>query len=116
MTATIYHAKSVNKERYFYIAQMGEFYAHGEELKGAMEDVRYKMMADRMKKEPIHADTIVSIEHYRAITGACKAGCAMWLESNGLAEVKEMRADMLLPLLQKSNAYGYERFRSLVTF
>ena len=89
-------------------------FAHGETLKKAKEDLRYKLAAEKLKKEPIRPDTIVTVQHYRIITGACEAGCRDWMKRNGITKDR-MRADELLPLLQKSNAYGYESFKRLMT-
>jgi len=32
-----------------------------------------------MKKEPINKDTIITVNHYRVITGACEMGCKDWM-------------------------------------
>ena len=119
------HAKSVNKENYFFIASDGTYYAHSQELKGAIEDLRNKIAADKLKKEPINADSLLTVQHYRAITGACDFGCRQFMDANKIAytviddkavEVEPMKASVLLPLLKKSNAYGVDRFSTLVTF
>ncbi len=112
----LFSAKSVNKESYFFIANHNDYYAHAEDLKKAISDLQFKMVADKLKKEPINADTIISINHYRLITGACELGCKRWLEQNNLTGTEEMRADVLMPLLKKTDAYGYENFRKLAAF
>ena len=113
---TVYSGKKVNRDENFYIVNNGTFYAHGTELAKAFEDLQFKMVADKLKKEPINPDTIVSVNHYRLVTGACQMGCNSWLAENNLSGVTEMKASELLPLLKKTNAYGYERFKKLVTF
>ena len=113
---TVFSGKKVNKDEYFYIVNKGTYYAHGTELDKAFEDLQFKMMAEKLKKEPIHADTIVSIKHYRLMTGACEMGCNNWLAQNNLQGVTEMKASELLPLLEKTDAYGYTRFKQLVSF
>lgn len=61
----------------------------------------------------------------RTITGACDTGCRDFMQRNNIpfkvendktVEVNPIKAKDLLPLLEKSNAYGIERFRSLLTF
>ncbi len=99
-----------------YVAEKEGFTAHGDTVKSAISDVQFKIVAEKLKKEPIHADTIVSINHYRTITGACEFGCKSWLESNGLSGVTDMKASKLAPLLKKTDAYGYEKFMQLVQF
>lgn len=111
----VYSAKKINKDGYFFIVQKDNFFAHAIDLKKAVEDLEFKIISEILKKEPINKDTIVTINHYRLITGACEMGCNSWMEDNGLTENKT-RADELLPLLKKSNAYGYEKFKRLITF
>ncbi len=112
----LYSAKRVNKEEYFFIAGKGEFYAHSEDLKGAIADVQFKAMAEKLKKEPINPDTVITVNHYRLLTGACEFGVRSWMKENGLEDKKEITAKELLPILKKSNAYGFERFKQLITF
>lgn len=113
---TIYFAKKVNKDGNFYISNVGEFYAHGETLEKSIQDLQFKVAAEKYKSEPINADTIVSIDRYRAITGACEMGVNMWLKENGMSDVLEIKASELLPILKKTNAFGYEKIKGLVTF
>jgi len=112
----VYSGKKVNKNEYFYIVNKGNYYAHGNKLDKAFEDLQFKVMAEKLKKEPIHADTIVSVKHYRLVTGACEMGCNSWLAQNNLDGTTEMKASDLLPLLKESNAYGYENFKKLISF
>ena len=107
--------KVIQKQPCF-VSEKDGFTAHGYTVKKSISDLQFKIVADKLKKEPINADTVVSINHYRLITGACEFGCKSWLEQNGLTETEEMRADKLLPMLQKTGAWGYERFKQLVTF
>ena len=93
----------------------GEFHSHGDTPEKAKEDFRFKVMAEKLKNEPINADTMVSIKHFRLITGACEFGTKSWMEQNKIT-VQEMKASELLPLLEKTNAYGLEKFKRLITF
>jgi len=56
---------------------------------------------------------MISIARYRAITGACKLGIANWMKQNGIA-ADEMRVSELLPMLEKTNAYGLDKLKSLI--
>lgn len=112
----IYKLQDLTREETFYMVSDGKGnFAHGGTIRKANEDLRFKLIAEKLKKEPIHADTIISVQYYRTITGACEMGCKDWMSRNGIKKEK-MRADELLPLLEKSNAYGLESFRKLVTF
>ena len=83
------------------------------------------MVAEKLKKSPINKDTLITVKHYRLITGACDAGVRGFMQSHSIefkvvdeetVEKKPMKASELLPVLEKTKAYGYERFKSLITF
>lgn len=96
-----------------YLVVQGEFSAHGEDLKGALLDLQHKINLDNLAKEPIYNDTIITIERYHALTGACVTGIKNWMEQTNTSE--GLRVDELLPILEKHNAYGVERFKQLIT-
>ena len=96
-----------------YVAEQGEFTAHGKTLKKAVEDLQFKITAERLKNEPIKADTVITMQHYRAVTGACESGCQDWMEHNCVGD-NTITAKELLPLLEKTSAYGRERFGKLM--
>ncbi len=96
-----------------FIAQKNEKTAHGKTVKKAISDLEFKLIADKLKKEPIKEDTIITGQYYRIITGACEQGIESWKRANGI-ESEEIKAKDLLPLLQKTNAYGLNRFNQLI--
>jgi hypothetical protein len=98
-----------------FVASKDNFYAHGETLKKAISDLQFKVVAEKLKKEPIKADTEITINHYRLITGACEMGVKSWMQQNGI-KVEKIKAKDLLPILKNTNAYGLEKFKSLITF
>jgi hypothetical protein len=98
-----------------YVAEKDNFFAHGETVKKAIQDLNFKIIAEKLNKEPIKADTIITVEYYRIVTGACLQGCQSWIKQNGITKT-EYKAKDLLPLLEKTHAYGYEKFKSLITF
>ena len=113
-----------------YVAEKGEFKAHGESVKKAITDLQFKIVSEKLKKDPIKPDTEFTVKYYRLITGACDSGVRNWMERNGIAfdvlnpgtdeeetiEKAPMKAKELLPILENTNAYGIEKFKSLVTF
>jgi len=108
-----------------YVAEKDSFYAHGETAKKAIGDLQFKIVSEKLKNEPILEDTELTVSHYRAITGACELGCKNFMEQNGipfkveggkLIEIKPIKAKDLLPILDRNNAYGIERFKSLIQF
>lgn len=77
--------------------------------------MEFKIVGETLKKEPIGKDTIITLNHYRIITGACELGCKAWMKENGIKKEK-IKAKQLLPILEKTNAYGLQTFKKLITF
>jgi hypothetical protein len=117
--------KILKKEECF-VAEKDGFYAHGETVKKSIQDLNFKIISEKLKKEPINKDTLITVKYYRLITGSCDMGCRNWLNQNNIdysidengetVEKQPMKALDLLNILEKSNAYGVEKFKSLVTF
>jgi len=76
--------------------------------------LQFKIVSEKLKNEPIKEDTIITIQYYRLVTGACEIGAKSFQEQHGLKN--EYTAKDLLPILEKNNAYGIERFKKLLTF
>lgn len=53
--------------------------------------------------------------YYYLVTGSFNAGISQWINQQGI-EVNEITAGELLPILEKTNAYGLSKFKSLITF
>ena len=104
-------SKRINRDEHFYIVNKGEYYAHGEELKKAFEDLEFKIVAEKLKAEPITPETMVTVQHYRIITGACEMGCKQFVDQHKVT--LPIKASELFPLLERTNAYGFDRFRKL---
>ena len=105
--------KKINKNEYFFLAKKDNFYSHGATIQKAVEDLRFKIIAEKLKKEPILKNTIITRQYYRIITGACGFGVNDWMEKNKVTK-EEITAEELLPILEKTNAYGLERFKALM--
>jgi hypothetical protein len=122
---TILRAKKINRNEFFFIAKKDGFSAHGSTMEAAVGDLKFKIIAEKLKKEPINKDTEITVMHYRTLTGACDFGCREFMtkhnipfkvEGDKTIEVAPMKAGDLLPLLEKSGAYGLDRFRKLITW
>ena len=112
----VYKVKKINSNKEFYLVTDGKFtHSHGDSLKIAKEDFEFKLVSEKLKNEPIKKDTIIDIKYYRAITGACKKGVEMWLKENSIQK-QSYTAEELLPILEKTNAYGLNKFKSLIKF
>ncbi|MBV9215722.1 MAG: hypothetical protein JO053_06055 [Acidobacteria bacterium] len=95
------------------VAQKDTFFAHGHTAKEAIQDVRFKEQVAHFQKNPINPTQLITIEHYRLITGACNEGIRQWRERNGVKQTR-MRADKLLKMLESTDAYGLDRFKELM--
>ena len=113
-----YNAKGVKdnviQKENCYVAESGKLYAHGTSIKKAVEDLQFKILSEKLKNEPINKDTVIDINYYRLVTGACEFGVKSFIEANGLKD--SYKACELLPILESKHAYGIEKFKSLLTF
>ena len=107
--------KSVIDKQVCFVADNDGFTAHGNTVKQAISDVQFKTIAEKLKNDPIHPDTEITVLYYRTVTGACELGCKDWMAHNNV-NVDSIKAKDLLPLLRKSNAYGLNKIESLLTF
>jgi len=98
-----------------FVAEKDNFFAHGASVKKSIEDLQFKIVSEKLKTEPITEDTMISINYFRLITGACEFGTKEWLQQNNI-KVDSMKASELLPILEKTNAYGLDKFKKLITF
>ncbi len=117
--------KGIIEKDLCFVAEKGKFYAHGETPKKAIGDMQFKIVAEKLKNDPIKPDTEFTVKYYRLLTGACDFGCRSFMDANKIpytvidgntVEKKPIKAKDLLPILQKNNAYGLEKFKQLITF
>ena len=108
-----------------FVAQKGNYTAHGKTVKKAISDLEFKIISEKLKNEPIEQNTEFTVKKYRLITGACDSGCRLFMNRNNIpykvidnetVELKPIKAKDLLPILEKSNAYGIDKIKSLINF
>ena len=112
-----------------FVVEKGKYYSHGVAAKKAIQDLQFKIVSEKLKKEPIKADTKFTVKYYRNLTGACDQGCRGFMDANKIpytivgtgndektVEKKPILAKDLLVILEKSKPFGYEKFKSLLTF
>lgn len=98
-----------------WIAQSGDYYAHGETIEQAMRDVRFKAMEHGFDQDEliakIKARGTVQFNDFRLITGACESGLKHGMEQAGL----DPNADELPLATVLSAAFGPygEQFKAL---
>jgi len=108
----LYTVRHFGSNQDSFVAVSSKFCAHGSTEKEAKDDLRFKQAQHRMQNEPIGNDTPITVDRYRAITGACREGVRNWMSSNGITE--GIPAGKLLPILRKTNAYGLSSFEKLL--
>ena len=86
----VYKTTRIGKRRQVqYVVQSGNFFSHGETVKKAIHDLRYKLNdRDTTKYAKWTLDSVHPIadmiQAYRAITGACETGTKQWCEGKTL--------------------------------
>lgn len=65
-----------------FVAEKDNYYAHGATVKKAIGDLQFKIVAEKLKKEPINKDTKFTVKYYRLVTGACDSGVRNWMQQH----------------------------------
>ena len=116
---------TIYKSPFEFIAQKGEYTAHGSTIKKAIEDLEFKVISEKIKNEPINENDEITVKRYRLITGACDIGCRNWMQNNNIEykvedgetiELHPIKAKDIVPILKKTNAYGFEKIQKLLNF
>ena len=106
-----------------FIVKKDNFTAHGKTVKQAIQDVEFKIVQDKLKNEPVYKDTLITVNRYKLLTGACDMGCRDFMMKNNIpykivnnltVEENPMTASELLQLLKINNSYGVNKFESLI--
>jgi hypothetical protein len=114
---------TIYKSPFEYVVQKGDLTAHSKTIKQGMIDVNFKAYVTGLKHSKIKMDDEVSVNLYRAITGACYGGIESWMRANdipikikdGIPHLaKKMKVKDVYDVLEKTSAYGFERFKELV--
>ncbi len=111
----VYRIKITGKLNESYLVIDGKYSAHGETLKKAKEDLFFKINSEKIKNDPIKKDTMITMQYYRTVTGACEQGVRNWMQQNNMTK-ESYRADELLPILVKTKAYQHNKFVALCRF
>jgi hypothetical protein len=110
-----------------FVSEKDGFTAHGDTVKKSIQDLQFKIASERLKNEPIYPDTKITVQLYRIITGACDSGVRGFMSLNSIPfkvvkntlgenetiEQEPMLAKDLLLILEKTDAYGFEKFKKL---
>jgi len=114
---------TIYKTPFEYVVQKGDLTAHAKTVKQGIIDVNFKAQVAELKHKKLSMDDEVSVELYRAITGACYGGIESWMKANDVPMVvingkpqlaKKLKVKDVYTILEKSNAYGFERFKEVL--
>ncbi len=117
---TLYRARyfggcDLDKLKACYIAHEGDYYAHGDNAKQAMRDLRFKIMQADFDPEELVAEIkargTVTFNDYRLLTGACASGLTHGLAQLGAEGAEEMPLAEALNLCR--GRYGGDEFIKL---
>jgi hypothetical protein len=104
-----------NKNEFQYIAERGEFTAHGSSIKEAISDVEFKYLQSQDVQEHIKRvkeQGFITPNDYRLLTGACRYGTNRWLEENGFTWEDKKSIDEVIELTK--GQYGHNRLVELL--
>jgi hypothetical protein len=109
----VYTVREVGGKKTFYLVTDGnDNWAHGDTLKQAKDDLRFKIKADPELYRHLKADSVLktddAIAAYRGITGACATGTRMFLDG---IKVKKQYTIAEIAEVTKG-AFGNDRFKS----
>lgn len=106
----IFQGSIFNTKEKCFVANRGKFFAHGNSLKQAIEDVNFKFLQENFDLDKIVSDIkakqTISVSEFRLITGACKFGCESFMNQKGLTET-EYPLNKALDLLK--GQFGWEK-------
>ena len=102
----------------FFIASRGDFHAHGDTARDAIDDVNFKFMQDHADVDglvaSIKSKNSVSRHEYRLLTGACREGVEHFIAERGInPELDALPLDQVLKITK--GAFGGSRMRELFT-
>ncbi len=117
---TLYRARyfgggDLDQLKVCYVAHEGDYYAHGDDAKQAMRDLRFKIMQADFDPEELVAEVkargTVTFNDYRLLTGACESGLTHGLAQLGAEGAEEMPLTDALNLCRGN--YGGDEFIKL---
>lgn len=101
-----------NKTDKQYVVSNGEFFAHGETLEQAINDLTFKILQQKDTQDHIKRvceQGYMMATDYRLITGACWYGTNKWLEENGYTWEDKKTIEEVIELTK--GYYGCERLK-----
>ena len=100
------------------IAQNGDTYAHGDDVKSAVRDLKFKLAENRGAEQykNLTPDTVLTIDEaisaYHVITGSCIAGINHFIDENGITN-ESLSVNEIIKMTE--NAYRGNVFKEFIT-
>lgn len=95
-----------------YIAEKNGYTAHGETIRNAVEDLKFKMSQDINLEEHIKRikqQGYMNANDYRLLTGACREGTNHFLQEHDLTWEDTMPVGQVLEITK--GQYGFDKFQ-----
>ncbi|RDY58471.1 leucine-rich repeat domain-containing protein [Flagellimonas nanhaiensis] len=109
---TIYEGKFFNRDKKCFVASKGEYWAHGHTIREAIDDVVFKFMQEDSNIEEVVSNIkksqIMTVNQFRLLTGACRAGCQNFLEQRKMKKTS-FPLNEALDIL--NGQYGWSRIQ-----
>src|SRR5690606_3972458 len=108
----VYEGKFFNRNRKCFVANKGNYWAHADTIRQAIEDVNFKFLQENFNVEElvkeIKETKIMSVSQFRLLTGACSGGCSNFMEQRNLTKT-EYPLNEALDILR--GQYGWEKIQ-----
>ncbi len=114
MKARYFGGGDIDKLKQCFIAQSGDYYAHGDTAGKALRDVRFKVAQVDFDATDLIAEIkrrrTVKFNDFRLLTGACESGLTHGMAQAGIdTSVDELPLDDVLRLVHGSFGYTFRR-------
>ncbi|MDV3965409.1 hypothetical protein CMT53_02670 [Elizabethkingia anophelis] len=110
----VFEGSFFNSKRKCFVANKGNYYAHGETLRQAIDDVNFKFLRENFNAEKLISEIKqkqkISLSEFRLLTGACSAGCEIFMREKGI-KVTELPLDKALNML--NGQFGGEKIKNM---
>ena len=108
----IYEGKFFNRNRKCFVANKGDYWAHADTVRQAVEDVNFKFLQENFNVEEIVKEIkeskMISVNQFRLLTGACSGGCSNFMAQRNLTKT-EYPLQEALGLLR--GQFGWEKIQ-----
>jgi len=88
----VYEGKFFNRNQKCFVANKGDYWAHADTIRQAVEDVNFKFLQENFNVEEIVKEIkeskTITVNQFRLLTGACSGGCSNFMEQRNLTKTE----------------------------